>query len=228
MINKLFNTYPNKFVIISFLPGHSGALLYRILAHNPKYYWEESFSATQSSQTRKDSLDWPAHDIGYMTNPQCEIGKDIDQQRLTTVHVHSVQDVHIVVMPGTNEEVTKARKVFNWVKKAKNKTVLLRTHDMTVHEKFPQIKVVRICGSFSNRGDQYANAKITEPVDNNNVINVQLENLLSQDYKQFETEYFDLCKELTINPTPIPVRGYILNYLDRLRNHKNQVIPRIK
>ena len=77
-------------------------------------------------------------------------------------------------------------------------------------------------------GDQYANAKITEPVDNNNVINVQLENLLSQDYKQFETEYFDLCKNLTINPTPIPVRGYILNYLDRLRNHKNQVIPRIK
>ena len=78
---------------------------------------------------------------------------------------------------------------------------------------------------FSERGDQYTNTIITEPVNNNNVINLQLENLLSTDYKTFELKYFQLC--ILINPTPIPVRGYILNYLDRLNNNKNQVIPRI-
>ena len=41
---------------------------------------------------------------------------------------------------------------------------------------------------------------------------------------QLKLKYFQLCEKLLINPTPIPVRGYILNYLDRLNNNKNKVI----
>ena len=219
MYDKLFNTYPNKFQIIAHQAGHCGALIYRILAHNPKYYWHEDLSAINSSQKRKDSLDWPDHDIGYMYDVNDGNGKNLEEQRLTTVHVQN---------PGYNTDPRTFRKLYVILKKSKYKIVCIRAHDLLVHETYPQVKVIRICGSFPERGDQYTNPKITLPVDKDNVINLQLENILSKDYKTFEKEYFELCEKLLINPTPIPVRGYILNYLDRLNNHKNKVIPRIK
>ena len=220
MIDKLFNAYPSKFHLITYLPGHSGALIYRILAHNPKFYWQDSFAAIKSSQYRKSSLDWPDHDIGYAENPQCQIGTDKLKQRLTTVHIHENS------VPNKKEEKYVTGKIVRWLKKADDKIILLHTHEMLIHEQYPNIKTVRICGSFPKRGDQYANSIVTDAVDKSNVINLQLQNILSTDYKTFESEYFQLCEKLLINPTPIPVRGYILNYLDRLNNNKNKVIPR--
>ena len=70
--------------------------------------------------------------------------------------------------------------------------------------------------------------KLHNPIEQNNVVNININNLLSSEYPIFEKEYFDLCNNLSINATPIPVRGYILNYLDRLNNNSNKVIPRIK
>ena len=222
MIEKLFNAYPNKFNLISYQPGHCGALIYRILAHNPKFYWQDSFSAIISSQNRKNSLDWPDHDIGYAENPECRIGTDKLKQRLTTVHIHENS------VPIKREELYIAGKIMRWMKKAKDKIILLHTHEMSIHETYPEIKVIRICGNFPNRGDQYTNSRVTDPVSKNNVINLQLQNILSTDYKTFESEYFQLCKKLLIHPNPIPVRGYILNYLDRLNNNKNTIIPRTR
>ena len=75
---------------------------------------------------------------------------------------------------------------------------------------------------------QYKSRKKIDPIDAANVVNVNIDNLLSLNYNIFEDEYFSLCENLKINPTPIPVRGYILNYLDRRNNYSNKVIPRIK
>ena len=222
MIEKLFNTYPEKFHIITYQPGHSGALIYRVLAHNPKFYWQDSFAAIKSHQNRKNPLDWPDHDIGYMENPQCQIGVDKFKQRLTTVHIHENS------VPDKREENYITGKIVRWIKKDNNKIILLHCHDLSFHDAFPNIKVIRICGSFSERGDQYTNSRVTDPVSKNNVINLQLQNILSTDYKTFESEYFQLCKKLLIHPNPIPVRAYILNYLDRLNNNKNNIIPRTR
>ena len=75
---------------------------------------------------------------------------------------------------------------------------------------------------------QYNLRKEVKPVDASNVVNVNIDNLLSTDYLVFEEEYFNMCENLNLNPTPIPVRGYILNYLDRRNNYSNKVIPLIK
>ena len=80
MIEKLFNTYPEKFHIITYQPGHSGALIYRVLAHNPKFYWQDSFAAIKSHQNRKNPLDWPDHDIGYMYDVNDGNGKNLEEQ----------------------------------------------------------------------------------------------------------------------------------------------------
>ena len=43
IIQKYFDHYASKFQLISFASGFGGALLYRILAHNEKYYWEKYY-----------------------------------------------------------------------------------------------------------------------------------------------------------------------------------------
>ena len=114
-------------------------------------------------------------------------------------------------------------------KKAKDKTVLIRTHDMHCQTKFPKTTTIRIWGKNSAiPNTQYNLRKEVKPVDASNVVNVNIDNLLSTDYIVFEDEYFSLCENLKINPTPIPVRGYILNYLDRRNNYSLKVTPRIK
>ena len=47
-IKKFFSMYEEKFELISFMMGMGGAIVYRILAHNEKYYWEEEFSCIES------------------------------------------------------------------------------------------------------------------------------------------------------------------------------------
>ena len=75
---------------------------------------------------------------------------------------------------------------------------------------------------------QYKTRKEIDPVSATNVVNVNIDRLLSPDYLTFENEYFSLYENLSITASPIPVRGYILNYLDRRNNYSNKVIPLIK
>ena len=249
MMKKYFTERYDKFQLISFEAGFGGGILYRILAHNDKYYWENIFSEIETPQNRMDPLDWPDHDIGYMAQPNIrnEEGKYVAdkplQQRLTVVHVGCFQLPSLVEKDETkhltgpipNDDLQEIghenvfRKFENYFKKAKGKIVLVRTHDMHSHTKFPKTKTIRIWGKNSYLPNtQYKTRKEVNPVDAPNVVNVNIDYLLSKDFGKFEDEYFTLCKNLDINPTPIPVRGYILNYLDRRNNYSNKVIPRIK
>ena len=89
---------------------------------------------------------------------------------------------------------------------------------------------IRIWGKNSSlpKNSQYKERKEIDPVKFPNIVNLNIDYLLSTDYNLFENEYFSLCENLNINPTPIPVRGYILNYLDRRNNNSINVIPRFK
>ena len=249
IIQRYFDHYASKFQLISFASGFGGALLYRILAHNEKYYWEKIFTEIESPQPNMGPLDWPDYDIGYKTQPNMrdEKGNFVPnnplQQRLTVVHIGCFQ------LPGyVKRDATKFRsgrvpleeiqekgiknllRIFEgYFKKAKDKTVLIRTHDMHCQTKFPKTTTIRIWGKNSAiPNTQYNLRKEVKPVNASNVVNVNIDNLLSTDYIVFEDEYFSLCENLKINPTPIPVRGYILNYLDRRNNYSLKVTPRIK
>ena len=237
-VKKLLNHHAKQVQPISFLGGMGGGVVYRILAHNPTYYWEDIFSEIKSDQNYKRPLDWPDHDIGY--NPELEafpdengkwnVVKNVEFQQLTMVHVGGFQLPNNESAEFRRLGKTKTLRTFvNYFKNLQGKKLLVRTHDIHVQTKFPEITVIRVCGKPFRRKGQYAKFKTTNPVENlKNVVNVNINNLLSYDYPTFEKEYFGLCSNLNINATPIPVRGYILNYLDRLNNNSNNVIPRIK
>ena len=182
----------------------------------------------------KDQLDQSAFYSNAIQNPL--------QQRLTVVHVGCFQlpfyrthssTSNITVPDDDIKEIGLnhiLRGFESHFKKAKDKVLLIRTHDLHCHSKFPNVTTIRIWGKNSAlpNNSQYKERKEIYPVDAQNVINVNIDYLLSTDYKKFEDEYFTLCENLDINPTPIPVRGYILNYLDRRNNNSNKVIPRTK
>jgi len=234
-VKKVLNHYAEQIQIISFMPGMGGGVIYRILAHNEAYYWEDDFSEIISNQKRKEPLDWPDHDIGYNHSQVFEddegnwYSKNPLHQQLTAVHVGDwwFPSNEIVEFKRWGREKT-LRKFFSYFKKVKDKKLLVRTHDIHVHTKFPKITTIRLHGPAYRKKGMYAKNIITDPVRQSNVINVNINNILSTDYSEFENEYFSMCENLNINPTPIPVRGYILNYLDRLNNNSNNVIPRIK
>ena len=77
----------------------------------------------------------------------------------------------------------------------------MRTHDIHVHTKFPKITTIRLYGPAYRKKGMYAKNIITDPVRQNNVVNVNINNILSTDYTEFENEYFTMCNNLNINPT---------------------------
>ena len=53
-VKKLLNHHAKQVQPISFLGGMGGGVVYRILAHNPTYYWEDIFSEIKSDQNYKN------------------------------------------------------------------------------------------------------------------------------------------------------------------------------
>jgi len=235
-IFKLLNHYADQIQPISFIAGMGGGLIYRILAHNDAYYWEDGFAGIVSDQKCKRALDWPDHDLGYNTARTFKdkdgnyVAKNPLLQQLTSVHVGDWFFPSNEANKRWSKEKT-IRKYFGYLKKLQNKKLLARTHDMHVHTRFPKMTVIRVYGPPYRKIGMYAEyskSATVQPIERDNVINVNINNILSTNYVTFEKEYFNLCKNLKINPTPIPVRGYILNYLDRLSNYSNNVTPRVK
>tara|TARA_Y100001937_G_scaffold84267_1_gene114024 strand:+ start:889 stop:1674 length:786 start_codon:yes stop_codon:yes gene_type:complete len=234
-VKNLLIKHAKQLHTISFLSGMGGDIVYRILAHNPNYYWEDMFCEIKGSQVYKRPLDWPDHDLGY--NPELEnfsdengqwnVVENVESQQLTRVHVGGLQLPNRESADYSKLGKNKIIETFlRYFKKLKGKKLLVKTHDLHVQRKYPDMTVIRLCGKpFRKKVDD----QFTHPVQHlSNVINVNINKLLSHDYITFEKEYFSLCNNLNINATPIPVRGYILNYLDRLNNNSNNVIPRMK
>ena len=92
---------------------------------------------------------------------------------------------------------------------------------MGVHNSWPNNRIIRIWGSSAMRDTYYDNGVFTHPISAPNVVNVNINKLLNPDYDVFLAEYLELCNNLNITPTIIPVRGYILNYNERLERLKN-------
>lgn len=249
IIKQYFTDRCDRFQLISFNAGFGGGILYRILAYNDTYYWDDNFSEIETKQDRMGPLDWPDHDVGYKTQPNMRdengkfVAKDPLQQRLTVVHIGCFQLPSFIESESTkdtlgaipNDDIQETglenilRRFEGYFKKAKDKILLIRTHDLHSHTKFPKTTTIRIWGKNESMPDtQYKTRKEIDPVSATNVVNVNIDRLLSPDYLTFENEYFSLCENLSITASPIPVRGYILNYLDRRNNYSNKVIPLIK
>ena len=134
-IKKFFSMYQEKFEVISFMTGMGGAMVYRILAHNKKYYWEDDFSCIESDQHRKLSLDWPDFDIGYKAHPNRrdpetleQIEDNIPAQRLGAVHVNVLEfpSIQAFYYPDVNKEAMLRKFAVYFARMKKDQKILFR------------------------------------------------------------------------------------------------------
>ena len=57
--------------------------------------------------------------------------------------------------------------------------------------------------------------KILEPIDNDNVFNIDIAKLFSDDYTTFLEEYTQITDYFSLTPKPNAIRAFILRYLER-------------
>ena len=137
------------------------------------------------------------------------------------VNVLEFPSIQAFYYPDVNKEAMLRKFAVYFARMKKDQKILFRSHDMGVHNSWPNNRIIRIWGSSAMRDTYYDNGVFTHPISAPNVVNVNINKLLNPDYDVFLAEYLELCNNLNITPTIIPVRGYILNYNERLERLKN-------
>jgi len=190
---------PDKFIIIFFNAGMGGSALLRILiSHTELYHSFKNLGQTDYD----DPIRYPDSIEGFYAHPTHELS--FKEQHLACVHLdfHSPWEAH--------EDL---RKYFEILKK--NKTVVLKTHDFSLYEKYKKSKCIFIIGNaISTRREincKYGNP----PFLPKEVIKVNINNLMSIDYDIFLEEYLKLVFEFNLTPRINSVRAFILMWLEK-------------
>ena len=213
-ISNIVNKAPKNFLIIQAREGFFGSLVYRAIAgSDKKFVWRKELSGCEEDL---GPLEWPRLTEGFNIYDQ-DGNKTytwFKENHLTTAHLS-----HKLLEKSTQNDILKAFE--------KNKTLILKTHDMNLHSEF-SCKIVRIVGSIKNITKLYGNDTtfrkhhdllITE-IKQNNVHNLNIEKFMNIDFNIFIDEYLKLCNFLDIPCNINNVRQFILLSRDKLKRYR--------
>lgn len=213
-ISNIVNKAPKNFLIVQAREGFFGSLVYRAIAgSDKKFVWRKEFSGCEEDL---GPLEWPKLTEGFNIYDQ-DANKTytwFKENHLTTAHLS-----HKLLEKSTQNDILKAFE--------KNKTLILKTHDMNLHSQF-SCKIVRIVGSIKSTTKLYGNDTtfrkhhdllITE-IKQNNVHNLNIEKFMNIDFDIFIDEYLKLCNFLNISYNINNVRQFILLSRDKLKRYR--------
>ena len=209
MINDVLKTLdkaPNKFVVLSAEKGYFGSLVYRcIVGSDEQFVWKSNFYDTLNKEYLKP-LEWPRSTEGFGIY-------DVEDKNISFKDNH-LATAHIAVK--LLENISSLRDLSLYLEK--NKTLLLKTHDLDIHNKVT-CKVIRLVGSLHsniiNKNGFRKNKKEVKPVNAANVYNVNIDNFISEDYDTFLKEYINLVNYLGVSSNVNNVRSFILCLLEK-------------
>lgn len=214
LISSIINKAPENFLIVQALEGFFGSLVYRIIAgSSDKFTWKKEFTGCEENL---GPLEWPKKTEGFNIYDQSD-NKTYDwfkENHLTTAHIS-----HKLLENSTPNDILKTYD--------KNKTMILKTHDMDVHSKL-SCKIVRVIGSIEkiiildakNTRIRKNQDKVFSKIDQNNLHNLTIQNLLDEDFETFITEYLNLCYFLGTPYNINNVRQFILLSRDKLKRYR--------
>ena len=213
-LNDIINKVPNNFLILQAREGFFGSLVYRSIAGSDrKFVWRKEFSGCEEDL---GPLEWPRLTEGFDIYDQDENKTYtwFKENHLTTAHLS-----HKLLEKSTQNDILKVYE--------KNKTLILKTHDMNLHSEL-SCKIVRIVGAIKDITKLYGNDTtfrkhhniiITE-IKQHNLHNLNIENFMSVDFNIFIDEYLKLCKFLDISCNINNVRQFILLSRDKLKRYR--------
>ena len=207
IIKDLINQFPEKFSIISAKQGFFGSLVYRIIAGtDTKFVWKNNFCGTTIENLKP--LEWPRKTEGFLTY-EVSMELTFKENHFAAVHIGS----KLLEKYENEKELARLYE--------KNKILLLKTHLLNSYKELRVKKYTRVYGSTT----KIINPKITgfrrsdyiKPVSAKYVFNLNIENLMSDNYDIFFKEYLNLCNFYDMLPNTNNVRAFILLHKERLK-----------
>ena len=192
----LFKRLEGKSIIIRFERGSAGNLVHRILGSHDLIYWSHAINNTYDSET--NPLKWPKK--GYIER--------FIAQNSTCHTAHSfVEEGH------QNRKADRQKRDAQILKAVKqNKIFVLLTH-VDIRPVNKNIDVIRIVGDerrLRRKGIARPGRHFLQPIVEDNTYNLNINNLVDENYDIFEKEYLALCNQYKLTPNTKPVRDFIL------------------
>ena len=195
---KLLEWLENKAIIIHFERGSAGNLVHRVLGSHDPIYW--SYEINNSYEKENNPIKWPKHgyiEIHIDQGCTCHTGHSFIEE----AHENRIHDRIF-----RNSEILKAMK--------QNKTFVLLTH-VDIRTLNRNIRVLRIVGDENKlkRNHLYKThvpKQFHKPIIEDNTYNLNINNLVDENYDIFEKEYLALCNQYKFTPNTKPVRDFIL------------------
>lgn len=203
-INTLNEKDPNHWCIL-FAAGMRGNALARILAAHKESWWDNELMnynsdpdlelPLQLSENQSSFLPRPGHDFSttYLAPDTClnVSGGNMNIIKKILIKRQNFLDI-------TNKEDENRDKYF-----------------FTLSHPFPHWRVSRYIHIYASKQNSKRPYNITEPIDDKNVINVDISKLFSYNRNEFNEEYIKLLNKFDFSALFTTVRNFILQMLDR-------------
>ena len=193
---KLLKGIEDKGIIIHYERGSAGNLVQRVVASHDTIYWSKLINNSYISES--NPLKWPEKGfIEYFIAPD----------RVCHATYCFIEEEHqnkIAERIPRNSEILKALKT--------NKIVVLQSH-VDVRTLNKNIQVIRIVGDERRlRRKEIARPgrHFLQPIVEDNTYNLNINNLVDENYDIFKKEYLALCNQYNFIPNTEPVRKFIL------------------
>ena len=189
--DKLLQKIEDKAIILHYEKGSAGNLLHRIIAaSDSSIYWSKFINKSKSYIEDNKPLEWSEKQ--FIT---CHTGHFFIEES----HMNRALDRR-----HRDSEVIKAIK--------QKKIIVLQTHvDIRCLNK--TIKVIRIVGDESKlrrKGIARPGRRFLQPIIEDNTYNLNINNLVDENYDIFEKEYLALCNQYKFTPDVKAIRDFIL------------------
>jgi hypothetical protein len=193
---RIFKWLEGKSIIVRFERGSAGNLVHRILGSHEPIYWSHAINNAYESET--NPLKWPKK--GYIErflaqNSTCHTAHSFVEEGHQNRTADRIQ---------RNVQILKAMK--------QNKIFVLLTH-VDIRTLNKNIDIIRIVGDerrLRRKGIARPGRRFLEPIVEDNTYNLNINNLVDENYDIFEKEYLALCSQYKFTPNTKPVRDFIL------------------
>ena len=192
---EALNKNDPKHWCILFAAGMRGNVLARILAAHKESWWDNELMNVNGDPDLEFPLQLSENQSSFLPRPG---------HYFSTTYL--APDTTLNICPG-NMKMIKPMLV--------KRQSSLDKYFFTLSHPYPNWNISRYIHIYASKQNSKRPYNITQPIDNKNVINVDISKLFSYNRNEFDDEYIKLINKFELTALFTTVRNFILQMLDR-------------
>ena len=193
---KILKWLENKSIVICFERGSAGNLVHRILGSHDPIYWSQGVNNSHELET--NPIKWP--NKGYIEHYM--------DQGVTCHTGHSfIEEGH---QNRTTDRIYRNSEILKAVKQNKIFVFLSHVNIRTLNKNTQVLRIVGDESRLRRKNIARPGRHFLQPIVEDNTYNLNINNLVDENYDIFEKEYLALCNQYKFIPNTKPVRDFIL------------------